>query len=150
VRIPLLPLDQRRIYVQRVGLVPITAQEPGIHGVAHLPQAHEPGVLRLRIPHAPSPIAQRSRIGECRSVQQTHQPRFTSHRPQIFQAPPSGLEHQDQPIHKHRRGIAPIAPRARQISIRQPADAQPMSELGQQRQAPRGREGLVRPFQLEG
>ena len=69
---------------------------------------------------------------------------------QILQAPPSGLEHQDQPIHKHRRGIAPIAPRTRQISIRQPAEAEPMVELGQQRQAPMGREGLVCPFQLEG
>ena len=120
-----------------------------MQAIPPLPQPDEPGLPRLRLAHPPQPIAQRIGIGTHGSLHQP-QPRFTSSLPQIFQAPPSGLEHQDQPIHKHRRGRAPMAPRTRQIPIRQPADAQSMIELGQQGQAPMSRQCLVRPFQLEG
>ena len=61
-----------------------------------------------------------------------------------------GLKHQNQPIHEHRRRISAVAPRTGQIPIRQPANAQSMIELGQQGQAPMGRQYLVRPFQRKG
>ena len=60
----------RRIHVQRIGLVPLTAQEPGIQAVPPLPQPDEPGVPCPRIAHPPQLIAQRIGIGKPGSVQQ--------------------------------------------------------------------------------
>ena len=148
--VPLLAGNPRRLHVQRIGLVPITAPQPCRQAIPHRPQPDEPGGPRRRIAHPPPPIAPRIGIGTHGSVQPPPQPRVTSYRPQIFQAPSSSLAHQDPSIPTHCRGIAPMAPRTRQIAIRQPADAQSMIALGQQGQAPMSRQGLVRPFQLEG
>lgn len=130
--------------------MPIASQEPGIQGVPHLPQADQPGVLRLRIPHPQTePITERIGIGGRRSVQETHQSCFTSQLPEILDAAAPRLEHQDQPIDKDGRGIASVAPGTRQIPIHQPADTQSMVELGQQSQPAMRRQGFLGPFQFE-
>ena len=150
VRVPLLAFNPRRLHVPRLGLRPLTAQTPCSQAIPHLPPPDEPGVPRLRIAPPPPPIAPRIGIGPQGSGHPSQHSRFTSSLPQIFQAPPAGLEHQNQPIHDHRRRLAAVAAWTGQLPIRHPAAAPPLSELGPQGPAPRGRQRLIRPCQLEG
>jgi hypothetical protein len=102
----------------------------------------------LRIAHPSQPIAERIGIGERRSVQEPHQPHFTSQRPEILEAAAPRLEQEDQPIDKDGGGLAPIAPRTRYVPIHEGAQPQAMVELRQQGQTPMGRQNLLRSFQL--
>ena len=62
---------------------------------------------------------------------------------------PRLVEHQNQPIHKHRGHIPAVRARPRQIPIHQPADAQSMVELRQQGQPAMRGHGFFRLFQFE-
>jgi hypothetical protein len=135
---PVFSLDQARIRIQRVGGVSLTSQEPRRQRIPHPSQADRPRLSGLRIAHPSQPIAQGIRIGEDRQVQQPQQSSLPSQLPQILQASASSLEHQNQPVHKHRGGIAPMTARPRHVSIHEGAQTQAVIELRQQRQPGRG------------
>ena len=112
--------------------MPITSQQPRRQLIPHLPQADQSGLPGLRIAPPSQPIAQGIRIGDDRSAQQPQAPGFAGPLAQVLQALAPGLEHQNRPIHEHRRRIPAVAARTGQIPIQQSTDAEPVVALGQQ------------------
>ena len=82
----------------------------------------------------PPPAAPRSGIGQRLPVGQPQYAFRPSPLAQSVEAPSAAVPQQNQTRHIDGRGLAPMAPRTRPRPIRQPADAEPMVELGRQGQ----------------
>jgi hypothetical protein len=119
------------VHVEGVLGHPIPAEQAGGEGIPDPPEADQPGLTRLRIAHAPQPVAHGIGIGARLMAEQRQEGFFTLQLSEIFEGPAAGLEQQDDRLDEDRGGVASVAARLRQVPIGQRPQAEGMGVLRQ-------------------